>query len=391
MLYLYCEFVILINLYMNSDSENTLLDNIEEKVQRILNTKFAKDSFHKRHIDHYSDRINFACPFCGDSLRDPRKKRFNIYLNSLSCHCFNCNHHSGINSFLKQFDEELSLEDKIQVHEIQQTSKKFERRISTNQSSFAFQLLDKLAIPKSVLFGMLKLITPYKSKECSDYLNSRCINIKQWKHFAYNEKSKELYILNINSNDRVIGMQIRQLDPNSKKSRYLTRSLSKIYSDIFNKDISILIERLLKSMENGDKYIMEEDGIENIQANLDRLSGLFNIMNVDMSIPLTIVEGPIDSLCISNAIALQGATKLNNYFDDLKMVRFLFDNDKIGKEHTLNKLKTNKRVFLWSLYIKKMYIKDKVKDINDIIRLKKFDKEVYESCFSDDEFDAMLV
>ena len=294
---------------MNSDSENTLIDNIEEKIQRILNDKFKKDSFHKRQIDHYSDRINFACPFCGDSLRDPRKKRFNIYLNSLSCHCFNCNHHSGINSFLKQFDEELSLEDKLQVHEIQQTSKKFERRISNTQSSFAFQLLDKLAIPKSVLFSILNLITPYKSKECSDYLNSRCINIKQWKYFAYNEKSKELYILNINSNDRVIGMQIRQLDPNSKKSRYLTRSLSKIYSDIFKKDLSSLIERLLKSMDNGEKYIMEEDGIENILANLDRLSGLFNVMNVDMNIPLTIVEGPIDSLCISNAIALQGATK----------------------------------------------------------------------------------
>ena len=350
---------------MNSDSENTLLDNIEEKIQRILDSKFKKDSFHKRQIDHYSDRINFACPFCGDSLKDPRKKRFNIYLNSLSCHCFNCNHHSGINSFLKQFDEELSYEDKIQVHEIQQSTKKFERRISSNQSSFAFRLLDKLAVPKSILFEMLKLTTPYKCKECSDYLNSRNINIKQWKYFAYNEKSKELYILNINSNDRIIGMQIRQLDPNSKKSRYLTRSLSKIYTDIFKKDIYLLIERLLKSMDNGEKYIMEEDGIENIQANLDRLSGLFNIMNVDMNIPLTIVEGPIDSLCISNAIALQGATKLNNYFDDLKTVRFLFDNDKIGKEHSLNKLKSNKKIFLWNLYIKKMNIQNKVKDIKD--------------------------
>jgi hypothetical protein len=324
-------------------------------------------------------------------LRDPRKKRFNIYLNSLSCHCFNCNHHSGINTFLKQFDEELSLEDKIQVHEIQQTSKKFERRLSNNQSSFAFQLLDKLAVPKSVMFKILNLTTPDKSKECGDYLNSRSINIKQWKYFAYNEKSKELYILNINSNDRIIGMQIRQLDPNSKKSRYLTRSLSKIYSDIFNKDISILIERLLKSMENGDKYIMEEDGVENIQANLDRLSGLFNIMNVDMNSPLTIVEGPIDSLCLSNAIALQGATKLNSYFDDLKMVRFLFDNDKVGKEHSLNKIKVNKKIFLWGLYIKKMNIKNKVKDINDIVRLNLFNKEVYESCFSDDEFDAIYI
>lgn len=376
---------------MNSDSENTLLDNIVEKIQKILNNKFKKDSFHKRQIDHYSDRINFACPFCGDSLRDPRKKRFNIYLNSLSCHCFNCNHHSGINSFLKQFNEELCMEDKIQVHEIQQTTKKFERRISNNKSSYSFQLLDKLAIPKSILFDILKLTTPYKSKECSDYLNSRNINIKQWKYFAYNEKSKELYILNINSNDRIIGMQIRQLDPNSKKARYLTRSISKIYSNIFKKDLSILIERLLKSMENGEKYITEEDGIENIQANLDRLSGLFNVMNVDMNSPLTIVEGPIDSLCISNAIALQGVTKLNNYFDELKNVRFLFDNDKIGKEHTLNKLKTNKKVFLWGMYIKKMNIKTKVKDINDIIKLKLFNNEVYESCFSNDEFDVMFI
>ena len=376
---------------MNSDSENTLLDNIEEKIQRILNDKFKRDSFHKRQIDHYSDRINFACPFCGDSLRDPRKKRFNIYLNSLSCHCFNCNHHSGINSFLKQFDEELSLEDKMQVHEIQQTTKKFERRLSSNQSSFAFQLLDKLAIPKSVLFDMLKLTTSYKSKECSDYLKSRCINIKQWKYFAYNEKSKELYILNINSNDRIIGMQIRQLDTNSKKSRYLTRSLSKIYTEILKKDLSALIERLLKTMDNGEKYIMEEDGIENIQTNLDRLSGLFNIMNVDMNLPLTIVEGPIDSLCIKNSIALQGATKLNNYFDDLKTVRYLFDNDKVGKEHSLNKIKSNKKIFLWGLYLKKMKIKSKVKDINDIIQLNNFNNEVYESCFSDDEFDVIYI
>ena len=376
---------------MNSDSENTLLDNIEEKIQRILDNKFVKDSFHKRQIDHYSDRINFACPFCGDSLKDPRKKRFNIYLNSFSCHCFNCNHHSGINTFLRQFDEELSMEDKIQVHEIQQSSKKFEKRLSSGQTSFSFRLLDKLAIPKSILFKSLNLSTPYKSKECSEYLVSRCINKKQWKYFAYNEKSKELYILNINSNDRVIGMQIRQLDINSKKPRYLTLSLSKIYIKLFNKDISLLIERLLKGMNNGEKYIIEEDGIVNIQANIDRLSGIFNVMNVNMNIPLTIVEGPIDCLCISNAIALQGATKLNDYFDDIETVRFMFDNDKIGKEHAINKLKSNKKIFLWGLYMKKKNIKNNIKDINDIIRQNIFDEDLYEKCFSNDEFDVIYL
>jgi hypothetical protein len=145
-------------------------------------------------------------------------------------------------------------------------------------------------------------------------------------------------------------------------------------------------------MTNGEKYIMEEDGVENIQANLDRLSGLFNVMNVDMNMPLTIVEGPIDSLCISNSIALQGATKLNDYFDDIKKVRYLFDNDKIGKEHSLNKLKSNKKVFLWGMYLKKMNIKSSnIKDINDIIKLNAFNTEIYESCFSEDEFDVLYI
>ena len=57
----------------------------------------------------------------------------------------------------------------------------------------------------------------------------------------------------------------------------------------------------------------------------------------------------------------------------------------------LVRVKGNKKVFLWGMYIKKMNIKNKVKDINDIIRLNIFDNEVYESCFSDDEFDVMFI
>ena len=36
-------------------------------------------------------------------------------------------------------------------------------------------------------------------------------------------------------------------------------------------------------------------------------------------------------------------------------------------------------------------IKTKVKDINDIIKLKLFNNEVYESCFSNDEFDVIFI
>ena len=377
---------------MIGDSDNNTLDNIKNKIQEILNKKFANDSYIKRKIDVYHDRLNFSCPYCGDSRSDVRKKRGNLYLDSLRFHCFNCSHSTGINRFLSDFNEELSNEDKIAVHEIQQNAKKFEKRVSSTQSSMSMTLLDKLAIPKDILFKQLGIISPYKDITASNYLKSRMINIKDWKYFAYNPITKELYILNTSPLDRVIGFQIRQLDPKSHKQRYTSSRLTKIYSDVFNRDINGIVERLLLKEPLGQKYIEEEDGVENIVANLDRLSGIFNIMNVNLSQPLTIMEGPIDSLAIANSIALQSAAKhLDGFFDEVENVRYLFDNDKTGKEMSLKKMKNHKKVFLWGQYLDMIKSKTNIKDINDLQKQNLFTIDIIEKCFSDDEFDAMYI
>lgn len=377
---------------MIGDSENNTLDNIKNKIQEILNKKFANDSYIKRKIDVYHDRLNFSCPYCNDSRTDVRKKRGNLYLDSFKFFCFNCNHSAGINRFLSDFNEELSNEDKIVVHEIQQNAKKFEKRVSSTQSSMSMTLLDKLAIPKDILFRQLGIISPYKDVTASNYLKSRMINIKDWKYFAYNPLTKELYILNTSPLDRVIGFQIRQLDPKSHKQRYTSSRLTKIYSDVFNKDINGIVERLLLKEPLGQKYIEDEDGIENIVANLDRLSGIFNIMNVNLSQPLTIMEGPIDSLAIANSIALQSAAKhLDGFFDEVENVRYLFDNDKTGKEMSLKKMKNHKTVFLWGQYLDMIKSKTNIKDINDLQKQNLFNIDIIEKCFSDDEFDAMYI
>ena len=377
---------------MIGDSENNTLDNIKNKIQEILNKKFANDSYIKRKIDVYHDRLNFSCPYCGDSRSDVRKKRGNLYLDSLRFHCFNCSYSAGINRFLSDFNEELSNEDKIAVHEIQQNAKKFEKRVSSSQSSMSMTLLNKLAIPKDILFKQLGIISPYKDVTASNYLKSRMINIKDWKYFAYNPLTKELYILNTSPLDRVIGFQIRQLDPKSHKQRYTSSRLTKIYSDVFNKDINGIVERLLLKEPLGQKYIEEEDGVENIVANLDRLSGIFNIMNVNLSQPLTIMEGPIDSLAIANSIALQSAAKhLDGFFDEVENVRYLFDNDKTGKEMSLKKMKNHKKVFLWGQYLDMIKSKTNIKDINDLQKQNLFNIDIIEKCFSDDEFDAMYI
>ena len=374
---------------MVTNSDNDILDNIKDKLQVVLNRNF--NTSYRRKIDSYHDRLNFCCPICGDSANDSRKKRGNLYLDSMSYHCYNCGAHYGINSLLKRFGEELSGEDKILVHEIQQSSTKFERKSKNHHSSMILTLLSKLAVPKSIFFNFNTLVTPYKNEYCSNYLKKRNIEIQSWKYFAFKESTKELYILNINEDDRIIGYQIRQLDNNSKKSRYLTTNMSRMYKEVFRKDLSEIVPSVLKNIELGDKFIEEEDGIDNIVASIDRLSGLFNIMNINPNMPLTIVEGPIDSLAINNCIALQGATKMNSYFDNVKDVRYLFDNDKVGKQHSIKKLKEHKFVFLWDKYLKEVKSKHKIKDVNDLQRTNNFKLDVFEKCFSDDEMDIIMI
>ena len=370
--------------------QNDTLENIKTKIETILKHRFQKDSYIKTKIDVYHDRYNFACPYCNDS-KDPRKKRGNLYFNSLHFHCFNCGHSVGVNKFLTDFDESLSQEDQIVVHEIQQSAKKLEPK-STTQSSISMRMLEKVGVPKSVFFKVFGLVSPYKQEFVSSYLKSRKIDIRQWGCFAFNETTKELYILNLTQQDKIIGYQIRQLDPKSVKPRYMSRRLTKMYDELFNKDITGILQRLILEEPLGQKYIDDEDGIENITANLDRISGIFNIMNISFNQEITIMEGPIDSLGVPNSIALQGASKsLNGFFDNMENIRYLYDNDKTGKEMTVKKLKEHKKVFLWEMYIKKMNIKEKVKDINDLQKKNLLDLNMVEECFSNDEFDVMYI
>ena len=298
----------------------------------------------------------------------------------------------GVNALLHKFGEDLSNEDKIVVHEIQQNTKKFEKRVSSGQGSMSMTLLDKLGVPKMIFFKQLGIISPYKNERASSYLKSRMINIQDWKYFAYDPKTDELYILNLTPGEKIIGFQIRQLNPNSIKSRYISKRMTRLYADVFNKDINHIVEVVLSKEPLGEKYIQEEDGIENIVANLDRLSGIFNIMNVNMNQPITIMEGPIDSLAIPNSIALQGASKqLDGFFDNIENVRFVYDNDKAGKQAAIKKLKSHKTVFLWTQYLNKINTKVNIKDLNDLQKTNLFDLNKIEECFTEDEFDVMMI
>jgi len=370
---------------------------ITQNVQQILDKKYKSEP-NRRKIDVYNDRIGFNCPICDDSVRDSRKKRGNIYWDSMVFHCYNCSAHMGVNYFLKQFGETLDVNTKLAIKEYKTEHTRFSSSTSVNSTNLIlFSLLNKLAVPYDLFLKVNHLVPANKNKTSLDYLKSRLIN--KYSKFAYNEKTNELYVLNVNNSGAIIGYQIRQLDKNSSRPRYMSFRISNMYRIMFNKKIDTYVQNILSTVDGGEQYIESEDGIEGVVDNLDKLSLLFNILTVDFSRDLTICEGPIDSMFINNCIALCGASKLNNYFDDIPYVRYLFDNDVTGKEHSINKVKDGKKTFLWNKYLDEIGLRDsKIKDMNDLVielyrnrNRVKFDADRFNSCFSDNELDAVYI
>jgi hypothetical protein len=78
---------------------------IISQVQSILNENFNGP---KTEIKHQRDRLNFACPYCGDSS-NVYKKRANIYWKNLIYHCFNdgCGKHTNIVNFFKDYNNPI--------------------------------------------------------------------------------------------------------------------------------------------------------------------------------------------------------------------------------------------------------------------------------------------
>ncbi len=54
-------------------------------IKSILQKILAKESSNqnKRKVVDYNDRLNFACPYCGDSHKNQYAKRGNLYFNRL--------------------------------------------------------------------------------------------------------------------------------------------------------------------------------------------------------------------------------------------------------------------------------------------------------------------
>ena len=317
------------------------MSDLTSNLQEVLNKTFP-ESYNKRVIKPEHNGLNCACPFCHDSARDERKKRGHLILQgkwSGYYKCFNCGKMMKITNFFDAFDKQLKLNDIVYLQQNVFTNQlDYTQNNVTTSSVLETDTVAQYAIDRSYLRDILglcdisKTLTPVAYK----YLTHRCQT--NFHRFLYSIKYQQVIILNLIGNDKVIGMQLRDLS-GKRKAKYLTMSLTKLRKSILKDETPI------------------PDYIES-------LSMMFNIFNIDVHKPIMVTEGPFDAFLLPNCIATAGANK--NLGIELPFW-YVYDSDKTGTEHALKMLNQGYNVFMWNELKKDLNLPYRAKwDITDV-------------------------
>lgn len=305
-------------------------------IQRILDKEFANK--HKRKIIEYSERLQCACPYCGDSHKDQNAKRCNLYFDKLFIICFNCDKKTTFDKFCKDHNEVIDPDKKLEM--IQHLDSVI--TYSDYETDFVdakFQNLIDLSELERVFNSNLTQISDFKPIQENGgvykYLISRGLtpefhkNIYQAKYWINEDESEWVIVMLNRRGNKVIGLQTRNLKEGRRRN-------FKIYN----------YENILEWVNHG-KDMPDMDMNELVIYN--KLSYFFNILNVDLTKRITIFEGYLDSLFFPNSIGLVGVNTDVRFLENKEIdVQYFFDNDEAGFKKAEEKIKKGYSVFLWN-------------------------------------------
>ena len=306
----------------NDTNPEEFIVKAQSEISEILRKRFPTDGL-KQEVVPKHDRLNFACPYCGDSATDSWKKRANVYQHGFNYHCFNCGEHTTYEKFLKDFDKDVDPKD---IPFLKDQHKKYataNTKIGSLDPYLFLELnhVEKWAVDRLDLIKRMGY-TEARGTKIEMYLKKRLQ--MDMNRFAWNQKAQKLLIFNLTSDGKkVLGFQIRNF---VAKPKYLTFKLERIYNEIFEKETP------------------EDETFEYANS----VSILFGIMNIDINKPITGFEGPLDAFLFNNSVAVCSAK--NDWPFDIP-IRWLYDYDSPGKTEALKRIKNNESVFLWKKFI----------------------------------------
>jgi len=301
------------------------MDLIDFKYIDLVSTRLQK---FKRVKDSL---YNFRCFYCGDSKRTKNKARGYLYSikNTFNYKCHNCGKSTSFVNFLKDVDPNIHdqyIIDRFKTNKKKEPVLKVEKKSSKpvfkkkyfdlpqlsklNKEHFARQYAEKRGIPEK------KLSELYFCEKFKEWTNTQKPTFKS---LEYDEPR---IIIPLIYNDEIFGFQGRSLSKNSKV-----------------KYITIILD--------------------------DSIPKIYGLDGIDWSKNVYVVEGPIDSMFIPNAIAMVGADVNISQIPDRKDIDYIFvyDNEKRNKEIVDRMQKTISQghyIVIWPNDLKE-------KDINDMI------------------------
>lgn len=364
-------------------------------VKDLLKKRFP-DARLKQEVYESDDKLNFACPYCGDSAHDPKKKRGNLYPNRGFYKCYNDG--CSIKVTTEKFISNFSLKYSLGVPDLKSTEVKWVAETTKKKRGSLIELL----INKNATDHLLRIdylverfsLTPCdeaeSSSEVGKFIKKRGLsNIPSFNECSYfDDRDDKIYLFNLDKRSgKVLGFAVRRLT-NEEGPKYLIKNYSELRKNGLARSVS-----------------------DDLLSDIDNVNNYFNVLNVNFSKPVFVTEGQIDSMFLDNSIATTGISKSGQLLDNLlsrSNTLILFDSDSAGKNKSIELIKKGYRVFLWNRVFsdlsKKYGVKSStvrlIKDVNDLfLFIRGFDPELDQSTFnsfvlqyfSDSPFDLIWV
>jgi len=275
---------------------------------------------------------NCRCPLCGDSQKKTYKMRGFLYekKNNFRYMCHNCGAGMSLGNFIKEVNVSLYQE---YVMEKWKQGKSAPAGIKEKDVPIKFDFAPKFSSKCSFDYGE-KITDLSESHPARVYCEGRKLPMMDLLYYTDDfksvvdklkvtnnipQKEKRIVIPFFDEKCDLIALQGRSLDPKSHM-RYITIKV---------KDVP----------------------------------KIFGLDRVDPTKTVYVVEGPIDSLFVDNALAMAGSDIDKSYFKDFSDVVFVYDNEPRNKE-IVKKIEqaidNNFSVVIWPEKVRQ-------KDINDMI------------------------